>query len=258
LTHKSSITMTASRADVALDLIGTALPFSLDFYRQFARDGFDAPSAATVMPITRWTTAPSFYVRTVTEDTGEPVSSAVLEGVHRVLVNGVPELTGGQFSAAAYESGAAPRPPAPGWIAVLFYHSFPLFGVGEAVVGRNPGLISVSYDSSTDSLPGYKAPGSPDCGSAAVEIVEHELVHAMGFYHTDNTADDFHTGPGCPGSGRPARVVYHAAVMYTRPPGNTDPDNDPAAFSLPLSVGSELQTVVVCTLSQVVGHRRSQ
>jgi hypothetical protein len=63
-----------------------------------------------------------------------------------------------------------------------------------------------------------------------VQIADHEIVHVMGFWHTSDTFHDFHSATGCPGSGRPDRVRYHAAVMYSRPPGNQDVDNDSPSF----------------------------
>jgi hypothetical protein len=49
--------------------------------------------------------APSFYVRTVTEDTGDLVPDEIIQAIRRVFVNSVPELTAGRFEVAAFEWG---------------------------------------------------------------------------------------------------------------------------------------------------------
>jgi hypothetical protein len=48
----------------------------------------------------------------------------------------------------------------------------------------------------------------------------------MGFYHTDSQNDVMSDGGTC--DEEPSgRERYHAAIAYARPPGNSDPDNDP-------------------------------
>ena len=52
----------------------------------------------------------------------------------------------------------------------------------------------------------------------------HELVHALGYYHTQ---EGWSVNNDC-GQFLPD-VLYHAAIAYARPVGNTDPDTDPGA-----------------------------
>ena len=66
-----------------------------------------------------------------------------------------------------------------------------------------------------------------NCESVVIAVADHEITHTMGFWHTANVFIDTFSGQGCPGAGRPAHVLYHAALVYSRPPGNRDPDNDP-------------------------------
>jgi hypothetical protein len=254
LTHNTKITLTASHSDVVLDLIASEPPFSLDFYRQFARNGFEFPPGRA--STARWTMSPSFYVRTVTDDTGEPVPSIVLAGIKRVIMNSVPELTAGKFQVAAFEMGTDLRAPQQGSIAVNFFHTFPTPGaVGDSAVGANPGQIRLLYGPSLNrDLDALES--SLGCESPTVVSADHEIVHAMGFYHTDDTFHDFLSGPGCPGNGRPARVRYHAAVMYSRPRDNTDIDNDPTDFSLPLSVEHPTLPRIACPLEAIMGTAR--
>ena len=186
--------------------------------------------------------SPSVYVRTVTEDTGASVAPETVSGIKRVFENSVPELSGGRFSLAAFEWGRDGRAPETGWIIVAFYHVLPApysGYTGVASVGGDTGYIKL-VDQGVD-------PRSP-CETAAVGAAEHEIVHSMGFYHTDLTNLDFHSSD-CSGVGRPERARFHAKVMYSRPQGNADQDVDPGNFTHML-FGAEpaTQQVVACRI----------
>jgi len=63
------------------------------------------------------------------------------------------------------------------------------------------------------------------------------MGHAMGFWHTGN-ADDLMSGLGVSECEHlpSARERYHAAIAYSRPVDNRDPDDDtstPTILSLP-------------------------
>ncbi|MEZ5317268.1 MAG: hypothetical protein R2752_07685 [Vicinamibacterales bacterium] len=213
------------RDGLRIDAISLAPPFSLDFYRQFARGGYEGP-LRTLKP---WTVSPSFYVRTVTEDTGEPVAAFVIDGVKRVFERAVPELTGGRLAVAAFETGAQPAVHREGWVSVTFRHDMEPGLAGSSTVGpEGARLIQLRYDPLIDREGQYNP---LHCESFTVSVADHEIVHMMGFRHTDDTFRDFHSGHGCPGAGRPERVRHHAALVYTRPYGNRDPDADPVGYS---------------------------
>ena len=243
LTRATKVTVTSPRSGVTLDIIRDAEPFSLGFYRQFARNGFS--SAEALAALNPWTIAPSFYVRTVTDDTGDPVPPAVIEGVRRVIVNSVPELSADRFRVATFETGSEPRERVTGWVIVTFFRSFPRAGaIGDASVGGNSGFIRLEYDPDTIDRTGL------GCEARTVAVADHEMVHSMGFWHTGPPSGggsdfDFLSGPGCPGNGRKERTRYHAAVAYSRPPGNRDPDTDPFNFSL-LRADGGMPPVVSC------------
>jgi hypothetical protein len=230
LTRVTPLKLERSREDVVIDVIRNATPFSLTFYRQLARDGFDQGDDS-LRPTHRWATNPRFYIRTVTEDTGELVPPIVLDGIRRVVFNSVQELSNGRLRVEEFVQGEASRERAAGWVVISFWHRLPSGYNGQATVGAPPtgGFIWVRYD------PAQDAPGQPhfaNCESRTVWIAEHEIVHTMGLYHTDDTFHDFHSGQGCPGVGRPSRTGFHADIVYQRPNNNRDIDHDPNTYSV--------------------------
>jgi hypothetical protein len=245
LPHKTYVDLTASRSTFVLDLISDSTPFDLQFYREFARGSFDGPIRAT----RPWSMNPSFYFQTLTSDTGEPVRPDVLAAIEQLFVNSVPELTGGRLRAASFERGMELR-TAPGWINVHFYQG-QIPGTsdlgGDSTVGGNWGQIRIRSNPELDSL----IAGS-ECSSFAARVADHEIVHALGFWHSSDNLKDFSSGPRCSGTGRPSRVPFHAAIAYSRPAGNTDVDNDPPSFAHLLSSRPEAAVYASCGLKHFV------
>jgi hypothetical protein len=241
LTRNTRLSVDGSNTALALNIIELADPFSLDFYREFARDFFDTKQLRVLNP---WTTAPKFYARAVTEDTGELIPSDVMEGIRRVVVNSVPELSGQRLSVSTFEFGTEERPLQPGWVVIQFRHALISGNAGESTPGPTSagGFIRLRYDPSRE-VGGINNPFH--CESTTVGVADHEIVHAMGFYHTASTQTDFQSGIGCPGVGRPPRTTFHAAIAYSRLPGNADPDTDANFFSAQ-GVRSRPPTVISC------------
>jgi hypothetical protein len=245
LTHRSKLMLADSRQDLTFDLIPDAAPFDLAFYRELARGGYDGPLDVT----RRWTMDPSFYLQTRTFDTGDPVPAEILDDLERVFVNAVPELTGGRFRVKTVARGPDLTAPENGWVRVWLFRN-PIDGRplgGDATLGGNQGRIRIRYDPALDEL----GRGVLGCRSSAIHIADHEIVHIMGLRHTSTTFADFQSGTGCPGAGRPARVAYHASVMYSRPPGNQDVDNDAPGFMHVLA-GAADPPAVSCGLDHFV------
>ena len=97
------------RTGVTLDLIRNAAPFSMEFYRQLVRDSYDKSDGYPWRNL-RWTTAPSFYVKTVDQN-GRPVEPEVLAVTLDALRRAVPAWTANHYTAAAIETGTGqPRP----------------------------------------------------------------------------------------------------------------------------------------------------
>ena len=231
--RQTLLSVTGSTSSLVLDAIRDVPPFSLAFYRQFARNGYDSQTLAATKP---WTVAPSFYVQTVMRDTGTPIPEAVLAGIRRVAFNSVAELSASRFFISTYETGTNSRDQQLGWINIVFVQALPKIAerdsgdgptLGESLVGGPIGMIQLVYDPAIDAANLY----NPErCESATVEAFDHEIVHAMGFWHTATTFDDFQSGIGCPGTGRSGNTRFHAAVMYSRPFGNIDQDQDLSPF----------------------------
>jgi len=205
------------RTGVDLDLIRNTAPFNMDFYRKFARGTFDQPGAP--FPILRWTTAPSFYVKT-TDQNGKAIEPEVMVRVLDAIRQAVPAFTAQHYSAAAIETGTDARPQAQNWINVDIRRDPAEHRVcGQAFIGANPGQITLNDD--VCSCGSNKIPGA---------VTMHEVGHALGFFHVDDRASlmfPFIAGD-CPAGALSPAESYHAGIAYSRPRGNTDPDHDPS------------------------------
>lgn len=206
------------RLGVTLDAIRNATPFSMDFYRQIVRGTYDQPGAP--YPVLRWNVAPKFYLKTVDQN-GRPIEPEVLVVVRDALLRAVPAYTGGKFTAPALETGAEVRAEANGWINVnIVRDPSERSTCGFAFVGANPGSITLIND--VCSCGSNKIPGA---------VVMHEVGHTLGFFHvSDKNSVMYPFAPGnCPPGNPSANEKYHAAIAYSRPRGNLDPDNDPSS-----------------------------
>lgn len=205
---------------VRLDAIPERAPFSLDFYRKLVRGTYDEPGAP--WPVLRWTTAPSFFVKTVDEK-GRAIEPEVLSVTMDAIRRGVPAWSGGLFPAPTIETGTTLRPPTPGWVTVEIRRtSEDGQTCGLSDIGQNPGSIVLTEDVCA-------------CGSTKIpgDVTLHEVGHAMGFFHVDDPRSIMFPleGGGCPKGELSAAEAFHAAIAYSRPRGNTDPDQDPAPSS---------------------------
>lgn len=226
---RSLMVAVGSSRDVNVDAIGVA-GFDLNFYRQFVRNGFDAPAGSE--PLRRWTRNPMVYLKTVDEG-GAAISPALLDSVSATLMNAASQWTNGRFTIASIERGAGTKEGVSGYITVKWLDTVPADNAcGRAQVGQDGGYIELDYRSRSTNC---------QCGNLAIRprTVRHELGHAFGFWHTDSTGDVMSgkATSGCDAVMSP-RELAAAAIAYSRPVGNADPDSDPSStvLSLPMRI----------------------
>jgi hypothetical protein len=139
------------------------------------------------------------------------------------LLRAVPAFSGGRLT-GSLESGSESRPKADGWINVeIVRDPNERRTCGTALIGANPGQITLYND--VCSCGSVKIPGA---------TAMHEVGHALGFFHVpDNRSVMYPFIPGnCPPGDLSVNEKVHAALAYSRPRGNTDPDNDPSSGKL--------------------------
>jgi hypothetical protein len=202
-----------------VDAIELGGAFDLKFYRQLVRDDVDSPGV--LRSLRRWTQAPNIYLRTI-DDSGRPMDAATLDLTEGVIRQTTSLWTGGRFGVGIVERGTDTRQSVAGWITVIWISS-PEYGekyCGRAEVAVSGGAIELYARGNC------RCAGGPQIGPA---VVRHELGHAMGFFHSDSRQDVmWNQGVYCNES-LSARELYHAAIAYARPVGNTDPDADPTS-----------------------------
>jgi len=235
LTHDAWITWARGpRTGVNVDLIRNAAPFSMDFYRQFARGSFDHQADGAPFALQRWTTAPSFYVKTIDQN-GRPIEPEVLTRVYDAIRAAVPAFTGGVYSVAALETGTETRPQASGWINVDIRRDPAEKSVcGFAQIGANPGSVTLNDD--VCSCGSNKIPGA---------VTMHEVGHAMGFFHVGDRGSlmfPFVAGD-CPPGALSAAETNHAKIAYTRSRFNLDPDRDQPTLAALTAAGGAVHLV---------------
>ena len=220
ITHAGLLTAGAPRT-LNLDAIAQGTAFDLGFYRELARNSLEA----AVQPLRRLTVAPRVYLRTV-DTNGRAIEPATLDLVASTITAVSSRWTGGRFSVTTVERGTDTHDGQPGWITVRFPAVQSSVRCGLTVASPDGATMDLEYDNPLCSCGGFKV---------APRTVGHETGHAFGFFHTDG-ATDLMWGGAWPASlcsaGPTDREQYHAAIVYARPVGNTDPDTDPAGVVL--------------------------
>jgi hypothetical protein len=217
--HITRQTRVGSRTPT-VDLIPTAPPFSSIFYGQLVRNLLESstPDVTWMLPA-----APSLYLQT------QGLSGSNIEHLISAAREIVPLMTGNRYQLSTVETGAETRPPQAGWIVVDIINDKSDQSCGRALVGAVNGHIWLNV-----------AQSDAGCtfGTDVISqgVMRHEMSHALGFWHIDvpNSLMYYRTNRG---AGLPTDLErYHAAIAYTRQPGNADPDND-SPRATPLSVG---------------------
>ena len=215
LTRSVNVGYQLGTRTVDIDVIREALPFSLPFYRQFARNAYELPDGPleSLWPLED---DPSIYIKTV-DQTGRPIEPGVITRLSSTLREAVRDWTHGKLSVPLVETGTASRPRTEGWIIVNIERDPKSKYCGLAWIGSTQGEITFTLDRC-------------DCGSNKLgrALVYHEVGHSMGFFHVgDRKAVMYPQIPGgCPGEHLTELEQYHSQLVYSRPRGNTDPDAD--------------------------------
>jgi hypothetical protein len=203
---------------VTIDVIQNRPPFDLAFFRIFARNGYETDGG--LEPLRPLRSAPRIRIRTV-DARGRPIEAAILDLVEAALRDAAPIWSAGRFPLEVVERGTDSRRGQAGWITIEWPNPPDLTACGRATVGTTTGYIELHHR-------------NPDCWCGTPElfspmVVRHELGHIYGYWHTNSPGDVMDAGEwpdeSCDLPPSP-REVEHAKFMYSRAPGNTDPDTD--------------------------------
>lgn len=217
---------------IQFDAIEKHSGFHLGFYRELARGNH--PTEQNLLPIHRWTstTAPTFYIDTNARATHDSViSEDTLALVRDVIVGVLPVFSGGLYTTASIQTQEFSR------------YSFDALPSNSIVISFDDGLYARGGIGLTITEPDCLSMDTSSLDKAWIfvvhhdpfylasrmskeEILAHELGHGFGYRHTSLLPSIMNK------TGGKDRIVsehdrLHAAVMYARPVGNTDIDNDP-------------------------------
>jgi hypothetical protein len=195
------------RSDVDLDLIPSGGSFPFGLFRQMGRNGWEQPG--NLQALKRWTTNPNIHLENRWRDTGAPIPDDVLQYFVSEIQRVIPELSDGRLAAGRIEVNADAWDSVPDYISIHFDHSG-----NWGYVGANPGQVQFGTAAKCTSI-----------------MIIHELGHAMGYYHNgvQPSVMGGHVLASCNLEHFTPDEQLVARVLYSRPPGNVEPDRDPPA-----------------------------
>jgi hypothetical protein len=238
-TRTAAITLTGGSQSIVLDAIERNSSFHLGFYRELARGNH--PREGDLYPTHRWTgtNSPTFYIDTNASSTLDGViSQAQRSAVRNVLSQIVPVFTGGVYSAGSIQERWFPDDLCSTSPADCSFDAIP---ANSFVVSFDDSLIGLSAYGLTITQPDFTSAWTSEINKAVIivvddesfyagitfdEVVAHEAGHGMGFRHT-SLLPSVMVAIGEYGGLYSSYDQLHMKIMYSRPAGNTDIDNDP-------------------------------
>ena len=223
---------------VLLDAIEISSPFHLGFYREIARGNH--PNEKQIFPTHRWVnpTPPTFYIDTNANVTLDGViDAAQIEVVKQVIQDVVPVFTGNVYTAESIELKSFEyldfEKDIPDNSFVISFDDRLMWQVSAyGVTFTDPDLISddTSFINKTvirlvDDMSFYTR-----SNIGFDQVLAHEMGHGFGFRHTSILPSIMMPAIGFSGlfSGYYSQHdSLHMEVVYRRPAGNIDIDNDP-------------------------------
>ena len=203
--------------DPVFDLIEASGLWNLDFYRELCRD---SAGGGSLKPLSTVTREPRFYIdRRPEAGLNRPIPDSAVDTVREAIVTVLPLLTRGKLVGSQIEVGVDPPPDRT---------------PGTVVIRWNP--VEVSQVAGAASGIAYNVGGDWNAvvlrNVDSTESIFHEVGHVLGLYHPlGSIRPSYMIGSGV--APRPHFTqwdVHHANILYARPPGNTDQDNDPSGF----------------------------
>jgi len=215
-----TVNLAADRSQtVSIEAIA-ANGFDLAHYQQMVRNSTEV---SPPLPLQRWMKAPVVYLK-VNDEAGTPIDAQTLDVTEAAIRETMPIFTGGRFQANVER--VTTRGPQSGFT-VRWQLAQPADRCAQADIARDGGVIDFFYTKAGCGCSGVSA--------MRASTVRHELGHAMGFYHTTDTSDVMYPRAKTACDALPtARERLEAAIAYSRPIGNMDPDVDPPSAMNPV------------------------
>lgn len=234
---------------IQVDAIERQSAFHLKFYRELARGNH--PEEKELLPIHRWTgaTPPTFYIDTNARAAYNGViTQETIDRVTRVINQVVPVFSGNMYTApliqvrsfSDYRFESIPENSL-----VISFDDTLFLRDALGVVFTEPGLTSSeSYALQKAWVFVLNQEAFFSLSGVTREIVvAHELGHSFGYRHT-SLLPSIMAKAGMYAGLFSEHDRMHMAVMYRRPAGNLDIDNDPLTTGKIMKSSSKYQVFI--------------
>jgi hypothetical protein len=216
-----------------IDVIEQASAFNLDFYRELARGAHS--QEGNLFPLHRWTSTrpPTFYIDTNAAATAKSeISAEMIELTRQVIADVLPVLSGGHYVTPTIQ------------VAAFTDYNFAHLPDNAIVISFDDSLYARGGIGLTITEPDFISDVGTRITKAWVFLIQredyyaatqfspttlltHELGHAFGYRHTARLPSIMSKVEAWKYHTLTEHDRQHMAIMYARPTGNTDIDNDP-------------------------------